>query len=64
MIKINLLLARKEKKKAGMKKEFIVLILSVVLLLAAFVFIQWGLNKKIEDTLAQNAQKKQTRYVK
>ena len=59
MIKINLLLARKEKKKAGMKKEFIVLILSVVLLLAAFVFIQWGLNKKIEDTLAQNAQKKQ-----
>ncbi len=59
MIKINLLLARKEKKKAGMKKEFIVLILSAALLLAVFVFIQWGLNKKIEDTLAQNAQKKQ-----
>ncbi len=59
MIKINLLLARKEKKRAGMKKEFIVLILSVVLLLAAFIFIQWGLSKKIEDTLAQNAQKKQ-----
>jgi type IV pilus assembly protein PilN len=59
MIKINLLLARKEKKKGGMKKEFIVLILSAVLLLAAFVFIQWGLNKKIEDTSVQNALKRQ-----
>jgi type IV pilus assembly protein PilN len=59
MIKINLLLARKEKKRGGMKKEFIVLILSVVLLLAVFIFIQWGLNKKIEDTLAQNVQKRQ-----
>jgi len=59
MIKINLLLARKEKKKGVMKKEFIVLILSVVLLLAVFIFIQWGLNKKMEDTLAQNAQRRQ-----
>lgn len=59
MIKINLLLARKEKKKGGMKKEFIVLILSVVFLLAVFIFIQWGLNKKVEDTLAQNAQKRE-----
>jgi Tfp pilus assembly protein PilN len=59
MIKINLLLARKEKKTGGMKKEFIVLILSVVFLLAVFIFIQWGLNKKVEDTLAQNAQKKE-----
>ncbi|HUL21647.1 MAG TPA: PilN domain-containing protein [Thermodesulfobacteriota bacterium] len=59
MIKINLLLARKEKKRGGAKKEFIVLILSVVLLLAIFIFIQWGLNKKIEDTMAQNSQKKQ-----
>jgi len=59
MIKINLLLARKEKKKGGMKKDLIVLVLSVVVLLAVFVFIQWGLNKKIEDTLAQNAQKRQ-----
>ena len=58
MIKINLLLARKEKKRGGLKKEFIVLILSVVLLLAAFIFVQWGLNKKIEDTLAENAKKK------
>jgi type IV pilus assembly protein PilN len=58
MIKINLLLARKEKRKGGIKKEFIVLILSIVLLLAVFIFIQMGLNKKIEDTLAQNARKK------
>jgi type IV pilus assembly protein PilN len=59
MIKINLLSARKERKKAGLKKEFIVLIGSVVLLLAVLVFIQWGLNKKVEDTMAQNAQKRQ-----
>ncbi|MCJ7782711.1 MAG: PilN domain-containing protein [Desulfobacterales bacterium] len=59
MIKINLLLARKGPKKGGMKKEFIVLILSVVFLLAVFIFIQWGLNKKAEETLAQNAQKRE-----
>lgn len=59
MIKINLLLARKEKRKSGTKKEFIVLILSIVLLLGVFVYIQWGLNGKIEDTLAQNAKKKE-----
>jgi type IV pilus assembly protein PilN len=58
MIKINLLLARKEKKKGGMKKEFIVLILSIVLLWVALIFIQWGLNKKKEDTLVQIAQKR------
>jgi len=58
MIKINLLLARKEKKRGGMKKDFIVLIISIVLLLAAFIFIQMGLNKKIEDTTAQNAKKR------
>jgi len=59
MIKINLLLARKEKKRGGLKKEFIVVILSVVFLLAVFIFIQWGLNKKVEDTLAQNAKKRE-----
>jgi type IV pilus assembly protein PilN len=59
MIKINLLLARKEKRKGGAKKEFIVLIFSIVLLLGVFVYIQWGLNGKIEDTLAQNAKKKE-----
>jgi type IV pilus assembly protein PilN len=59
MIKINLLVARKEKRKEGVKREFIVLILSVVLLLAVLIFIQWGLNKRLEDTVAQNAQKRQ-----
>ena len=53
MIKINLLLARKEKKKAGLGKEFIVLILAIVLLLGTLIFFQWGLNKKLADTSAQ-----------
>jgi len=53
MIKINLLLARKEKRKAALGKELIVLIVSVVLLLGILVFTQWELNKKKEDTLAQ-----------
>lgn len=53
MIKINLLLARKERKKAALGKEFIVLIVSVVLLLGTLIFVQWELNKKKEDTLAQ-----------
>jgi len=56
MIKINLLLARKEKKKGGMRKEFIALILSIVFLLGAFIFIQWGLSKKQENILAQMTQ--------
>ena len=59
MIKINLLQARKDKRKGGTKKEFIVLILSIVLLLAVFVFVQWGLKGKIEDTLARNAKKRE-----
>jgi len=53
MIKINLLLARKEKKKVGIRKEFIVLILSIVLLVVVLGFIQWRLEKEKDDTLAQ-----------
>lgn len=53
MIKINLLLARKEKKKVGLKKEYIVLILSVVLLLIVLVLVQWRLGNEKEDTLTQ-----------
>jgi len=53
MIKINLLLARKEKKKGGLRKEFIVLILSVVVLLAVLGFVQWSREKEKEDTLAE-----------
>ena len=54
MIKINLLLARKEKKKAALGKEFIVLIVSVVLLLGALVFTQWELNKKSAAIVVQD----------
>jgi type IV pilus assembly protein PilN len=53
MIKINLILARKEKKKVGMRKEFIILILSAVLLLVGLGLIQWMLGKEKEDTLVQ-----------
>jgi type IV pilus assembly protein PilN len=65
MIKINLLLARKEKKKVGLRKEFIVLILSVVLLLAVLVLVQWRLEKEKENTLAQISNtKKEIAYYK
>ncbi len=65
MIKINLLLARKEKKKVGMRKEGIVLILSVALLLMVLILFQWGLEKKKEDTLAQiSSTKKEIAYYK
>lgn len=64
MIKINLLLARKEKKKVGMRKEIIVLISSVVLLFVLLIFIQWKINKEKEETLAQitNAKKEIAYY--
>jgi type IV pilus assembly protein PilN len=65
MIKINLLLARKEKKKAALGKELIVLIVSVVLLLGTLVFIEWEINKKKEDTDAQISKtKKEIAYYK
>lgn len=53
MIKINLILAKKDKKKVGMRKEFIILILSTVLLLVGLGLIQWMLGKEKEDTLVQ-----------
>ena len=58
MIKINLLQARKEKKKVGMRKEMIVLILSVVLLLVVLIIVQWRLEKEKEATLAQISETK------
>jgi type IV pilus assembly protein PilN len=65
MIKINLLLARKDKKKVGMRKEFIVLILSIVLLLVVFTLIQWRLEKEKEDTLTKISDtKKEIAYYK
>jgi type IV pilus assembly protein PilN len=65
MIKINLLLTRKEKKKVGMRKEFIVLILSVVLLFVVFILIQWKTGKEKDEILAQISQtKKEISYYK
>ena len=64
MIKINLLFARKEKKKVGLRKEFVVLILSVILLLVVLVLVQWRSGKEREDILTQisNAKKEIAYY--
>lgn len=65
MIKINLLLARKEKKKVGLRKEFIVLIVSVVLLIVVLGVIQWSLEKEKEGTLTKISDtKKEIAYYK
>jgi type IV pilus assembly protein PilN len=65
MIKINLLLARKEKKKVGMRKEVIVLILSIFLLSVFLIFVQWRIDRDKEDTIAQiSATKKEITYYK
>ena len=65
MIKINLLLARKEKKKAGMKKEMVILILSVAFLFILLIAIQWITDKEKEDTLRQISEtKKEINYYK
>jgi len=65
MIKINLLLARKEKKKVGIRKEFIVLILSIILLVVVLGIMQWRLEKEKDDTLAQISNtKKEIAYYK
>ncbi len=53
MIKINLLLTRKEKKRVGIRKEFIVLIVSVLLLFVSFIVIQTQLDKGREAKLEQ-----------
>lgn len=53
MIKINLLLARKERKKARLGRELTVLFVSIGILLGALIFIQWGLSKKEEDIAAR-----------
>jgi type IV pilus assembly protein PilN len=65
MIKINLLLARKEKKRVGLRKEIVVLILSVVLLVALIILFQWRLEKETEETLAKISNtKKEIAYYK
>jgi type IV pilus assembly protein PilN len=65
MIKINLLLARKEKKKVGMRKEIIVLILSIILLFVLLIIVQWKIGKEKGDTIAQISNtKKEIAYYK
>jgi type IV pilus assembly protein PilN len=58
MIKINLLLARKEKKKVGLRKELIILMASVALLFVLLIVIQRITDKEKEDTLTQISEKK------
>jgi len=53
MIKINLLLARKEKKKVGIRKEFIVLLGSVILLFLVLGFIHWRDSQEREEVSLQ-----------
>jgi type IV pilus assembly protein PilN len=65
MIKINLILARKEKKKVGIRKEFIVLILSIVLLVVVLGVIQYLLEREKSDILAKISEtKKEIAYYK
>ena len=53
MIKINLLLTRKEKKKVGIRKEFVVFIISLVLLFGLFILIQWKIGNEKEKIFSQ-----------
>lgn len=58
MIKINLLLTRKEKKKVGVRKEFVILILAVGLLLILLAALNWKIEKEKEDMVAQISETK------
>jgi len=59
MIKINLLLAKKEKKKEGIRREIIVLILSVVLLFVILIFVQWKVDQAKEKITEEIAAKEE-----
>lgn len=58
MIKINLLLTRKEKKKVGVKKEFVILIAAVGLVLALLAVFHWRLEREREATRVQISETK------
>jgi type IV pilus assembly protein PilN len=58
MIKINLLLTRKDKKKAGVRKEFVILILAVGLLLILLAALNWKMGKEKEDLVTQISETK------
>jgi len=57
MIKINLLLAKKEKKRVAVHREIVVLIISVVLLFILLILVQWKQGKTKEDMLAEISRK-------
>ena len=59
MIRINLLQIRKEKKKVGIRKEYLVLIGLLVLLIVLLGIVQWNLNKELEETSTQIAKAKE-----
>lgn len=65
MIKINLLLARKEKKKIGMKKEILVAVLSGAMLIMVFGVLHWKISQEKEETLQKISNtKKEIAYYK
>jgi type IV pilus assembly protein PilN len=65
MIKINLLKARKEKKRIGVRKEMIVFFLSRGVVLALLFVVQWFIGSEKEKTLAQISKtKKEIEYYK
>ena len=53
MIRINLLQARKEKKKVGLKKEIMILVASLVLLFLVLGFLHWKVLQD-EEAIAKN----------
>lgn len=58
MIKINLLLARKEKRTVGIKKELMILVASVVFLFVVLGVFHWKIYQNREETLALIAKTK------
>lgn len=65
MIKINLLLTRKEKKRVGIRKEFVILIISFILLISSFILIQWKMDQDREGILEKISNtKKEISYYK
>ncbi|HLD28845.1 MAG TPA: PilN domain-containing protein, partial [bacterium] len=59
MIKINLLQARKEKKKFEIRKEYLVLAGSLVLLVILLGIVQWKIDRETEETTTQMAKAKE-----
>jgi type IV pilus assembly protein PilN len=58
MIKINLFLTRKEKKKMGAKRETFVFLFSVILLILFLFAVYWLMDQTINSTRAQIADTK------